>query len=311
MPGPAIVVEGLSFEYPGLRALDEVSFGVERGSVTALVGPNGAGKTTLLRCLAGLDQPLLGRVEVAGIDVLEEPRRAHRKMGLLADFYGLYDALTVRQCLAHASAANGVPGGEIEATVQRAAERLEIADKLDARAGELSRGQRQRVAIGQALAHGPEVLLLDEPASGLDPEARVSLASLFKRLQAEGVTLIVSSHILAELDAYATHMLVLRAGRMIENRAVREAAPRLRRLRIELAEPHPAMRARIGGFDGAVILDAGERTATVDLAGGAAEQAGLLAHLVAGGLRVCGFGEVHEDLQTSYLRTVREEGAAR
>jgi ABC-2 type transport system ATP-binding protein len=311
MPEQAIVVEGLSFEYPGLRALDEVSFGVEQGSVTALVGPNGAGKTTLLRCLAGLDQPLLGRVEVAGVNVLEEPRRAHRKMGLLADFFGLYDALTVRQCLAHASAANGVPGGELEATVQRAAARLEIADKLEARAGELSRGQRQRVAIGQALAHGPEVLLLDEPASGLDPEARVSLASLFKRLQAEGVTLIVSSHILAELDAYATHMLVLRAGRMIENRAVREAAPRRRRLRIDLAEPHPAMRARVAAFDGAVILDAGERSALIDLAGGAAEQAGLLAHLVAGGLRVCGFAEVHEDLQTSYLRTVREEGAPR
>ena len=307
MPGQAIAVEGLSFEYPGMRALDDVSFTVERGSVTALVGPNGAGKTTLLRCLAGLDQPLLGSVEVAGVDVLEEPRLAHRKMGLLADFFGLYDALTVRQCLAHASAANGVPAAQLDATVQRAAERLEISDKLDARAGELSRGQRQRVAIGQALAHGPEVLLLDEPASGLDPEARLSLAGLFKRLQSEGVTLIVSSHILAELDAYATHMLVLRAGRMIENRAVREAAPQRRQLRIDLAEPHPEMRARIAAFDGAVILDARERSATIELAGGPVEQANLLAHLVAGGLRVSAFAEVHEDLQTSYLRTVREE----
>ena len=307
MPGVAVAVEGLSFEYPGVRALDDVSFKVERGSVTALVGPNGAGKTTLLRCLAGLDQPLLGSVEVAGVNVLEEPRQAHRKMGLLADFFGLYDALTVRQCLAHASAANGVGPEALEATVARAAGRLEIADKLDARSGELSRGQRQRVAIGQALAHGPEVLLLDEPASGLDPEARLSLAGLFKRLQSEGVTLIVSSHILAELDAYATHMLVLRGGRMIENRAVREAAPRRRRMRIELAEAHPAMRATIGGFDGAVILDAAERSATIELAGAAPEQARLLAHLVASGLRVCAFAELHEDLQSSYLRTVRHE----
>ena len=312
MQGVAVAVEGLSFEYPGVRALDDVSFKVERGSVTALVGPNGAGKTTLLRCLAGLDQPLLGSVEVAGVNVLEEPRQAHRKMGLLADFFGLYDALTVRQCLAHASAANGVGADALDATVARAAERLEIADKLDARAGELSRGQRQRVAIGQALAHGPEVLLLDEPASGLDPEARLSLAGLFKRLQGEGVTLIVSSHILAELDAYATHMLVLRGGRMIDNRAVREAAPRRRRLRIELAEAHPAMRATIGGFEGAVILDAAERAATIELAGAAAEQAGLLAYLVGSGLRVCAFAELHEDLQSSYLRTVRhdEQGGA-
>ncbi len=154
--------------------------------------------------------------------------------------------------------------------------------------------------------HGPEVLLLDEPASGLDPEARLSLADLFKRLQSEGVTLVVSSHILAELDAYATHMLVLRAGRIIENRALHEAAPRHRRVRIEIAEPHPGFRARIASFDGAVILDAGERFAMIELAGGAPEQAGLLAHLVAGGLRVCAFAESHEDLQTSYLRTVRE-----
>src|SRR5258706_9139001 len=253
MAGAAIAVEGLSFEYPGVRALDEVSFEVVRGSVTALVGPNGAGKTTLLRCLAGLDRPMLGGISVAGVDVLEEPRLAHRRMGLLSDFFGLYDSLTVRQCLAHAAAANGVRAEELDATVEKAAGRLKLRAKLEARAGELSRGQRQRVAIGQALVHGPEVLLLDEPASGLDPEARLSLADLFKRLQSEGVTLVVSSHILAELDAYATHMLVLRAGRIIENRALHEAAPRHRRVRIEIAEPHPRFRARIAAVDGAVL----------------------------------------------------------
>ena len=306
MPVGAIAVEGLSFEYPGVRALDDVSFEVVRGSVTALVGPNGAGKTTLLRCLAGLDRPMLGSIRVADVDVLEEPRLAHRKMGLLSDFYGLYDSLTVRQCLAHSAAANGIGAAELDATVDRAAERLKVRGKLDARAGELSRGQRQRVAIGQALAHGPEVLLLDEPASGLDPEARLALADLFKRLQGEGMTLLVSSHILAELDAYATHMLVLRSGRMIENRALREASPLKRRVRIEIAEPHPGFRERIASFGGAVILDARERFAMVELPGGASEQAGLLAHLVAGSIRVSAFAETHEDLQTSYLRTVRD-----
>src|SRR5262249_11490896 len=182
-----------------------------------------------------------------------------------------------------------VGAAELEPAVASAAEGLHLRANLEARAGELSRGQRQRVAIGQALVHGPEVLLLDEPASGLDPEARLSLAELFKRLQAEGVTLLVSSHILAELDAYATHMLVIRAGRRIENRARRAASPRRRKMRIELAEPHPGFRERIGSFDGAVILDARERLATIELAGGAPEQAGLLSHLVAGGIRVCAF----------------------
>src|SRR6185295_9519627 len=113
MVSAAITVEGLRFEYPGVRALDDVSFTIGRGSVTALVGPNGAGKTTLLRCIAGLDRPLLGTIEVAGIDVLEEPRIAHRRMGYLSDFYGLYHALSVRRVLSHAAAAHGVEDGAI------------------------------------------------------------------------------------------------------------------------------------------------------------------------------------------------------
>jgi ABC-2 type transport system ATP-binding protein len=306
MQSPAIAVEGLSFEYPGVRALDDVGFRVERGSVTALVGPNGAGKTTLLRCLAGLDRPLLGSVAVAGVDVLEEPRQAHRKIGFLSDFFGLYDALTVRQCLAHAAAANGVPEPRIAETVARTADRLEIAGKLAARAGELSRGQRQRVAIGQALAHGPEVLLLDEPASGLDPEARHALAGLFRQLQGEGVTLLVSSHILAELDAYSTHMLVLRAGRIIENRALHPQAAHRRRMRLALAAPDLGLRERLEAAPGVRVLQADDRTAVVEVRGGAVEQAQLLAALVAAGLPVCAFAEAREDLQASYLRTVAE-----
>ena len=104
MQQDAIAVSGLRFEYPGVVALDDVSFRVARGTVTALVGPNGAGKTTLLRCVAGLDRPMLGGASVAGIDVLEEPRRAHERIGYLSDFYGLYDALTVAQTLRHAAA---------------------------------------------------------------------------------------------------------------------------------------------------------------------------------------------------------------
>ncbi len=304
MVSAAITVDGLRFEYPGVRALDDVSFEIQRGSVTALVGPNGAGKTTLLRCIAGLDQPMLGSVRVADVDVLDEPRRAHRKIGLLSDSFGLYEALTVRQCLSHAAAANGVADADLAATVKRTAERLEITDKLEARAGALSRGQRQRVAIGQALAHGPEVLLLDEPASGLDPEARASLAGVFKLLQAEGVTLLVSSHILAELDAYSTHMLVLRGGRVAGNRDLRESAQALQRVRIRLSAPDAGLRERLAAYDGVRVIEADEREALVELAAGEGQQAGLLAYLVNARLPVCSYADVREDLQASYLRSV-------
>jgi ABC-2 type transport system ATP-binding protein len=308
MAGAAITVEGLRFEYPGLRALDDVSFEVPRGSVTALVGPNGAGKTTLLRCIAGLDQPMLGTVQVANVDVLEEPRAAHRRMGMLSDFFGLYDALTVRQCLAHAAAANGVDGSQLDQTVMRAAERLDITGKLEARAGALSRGQRQRVAIGQALVHGPEVLLLDEPASGLDPEARLSLAGLFKRLQSEGVTLLVSSHILAELDEYSTHMLVLRGGRIIENRALHEASQPVRRVRLALTRLSPDFHGHLAAQAGVKVIEHDGRGALIEFTGAAEAQAELLAALVRAGVPLMSFSEEREDLQASYLRTVRDKG---
>ncbi|CAK0767957.1 hypothetical protein CCP3SC15_3770002 [Gammaproteobacteria bacterium] len=155
-----------------MRALDQVGFSVPQGSITALVGPNGAGKTTLLRCIAGLDLPLSGKIRVDGIDVLDEPRACHRRVGYLSDSFGLYDTLTVRQCLYYAAEANGVDSARLDEAVQDTAAKLGLTDRLRQRTSELSRGLRQRVAIAQAIIHRPGVVLLDEPAAGLDPEAR-------------------------------------------------------------------------------------------------------------------------------------------
>lgn len=307
---PAIAVENLSFEYPGVRALSEVSFRIEPASVTALVGPNGAGKSTLLRCIAGLDRPLLDSIELAGVDVLEQPRRAHRRLGFLADFYGLYDALSVRRALSYMAAAHGVPERDIVGTVQRTAQRLEIDDLLERRCGELSRGQRQRVAIGQALVHAPPVLLLDEPAAGLDPEARHALARLFTRLRGEGMTLLVSSHILAELDEYSSHMLVLRGGRMIEHRALAGGATEpVRRLRLGLVSPVPDLAAVIADIHGVRVLENADRDALLELTGNDRAQADVLRLLVESGLPVTRFSEERENLHASYLRTVGNRAA--
>src|SRR5512142_1670256 len=234
-----IEISSLTFDYPGHRALDNVTLSVPAGSVTALVGPNGAGKTTLMRCIAGLETPLEGRISVNGMDVIEQPREVHRIMGYLSDFFGLYQDLSVARCLEYAAASQGLAEDAIPAAIERTAQRLDLADRLHQPSGSLSRGLRQRVAIGQAIIHQPKVLLLDEPASGLDPEARASLAALFRQLQADGMTLLVSSHILAELDEYSTHMLALRAGRILENRELKHAqqAATHRTLHLALAQP--------------------------------------------------------------------------
>jgi ABC-2 type transport system ATP-binding protein len=307
----AIAVEGICYEYPGVRALDDVSFSIQQGGVTALVGPNGAGKTTLLRCIAGLDRPMLGTIELAGVDVLEEPRLAHERIGYLSDFYGLYDALSVRRALAYAAAARGVADGKIDNTVTLTAAKLEINELLDRPCGALSRGQRQRVAIGQALVHAPQVLLLDEPAAGLDPEARHALARLFTRLRDEGMTLVVSSHILAELDEYSTGMLVLRRGKVIEHRALagaKEKEGEARRIRITFVQPVADFAAQLGGTEGIKLLESSASEVLIALRGNAETQASLLRALLARGLPILSFSHERENLHQSYLRTVRAEG---
>ena len=162
-----INIAHLSHDYPGIRALADVSFTLETQTITALVGPNGAGKTTLMRALCGLERPLAGSIEVDGIDVIEEPRRAHERIGYLADFFGVYEALSVAQCLEYAAAANGIRQG-LHARINKTAAALGLSTRLTQAAGTLSRGLRQRLAIAQAIIHGPRVLVLDE--RGLIPK---------------------------------------------------------------------------------------------------------------------------------------------
>lgn len=299
-----INVNGLVFEYPGQRALDDVAFTIRANSVTALVGPNGAGKTTLMRCVCGLEKPLSGAVTVDGIDVITEPRLSHERLGYLSDFFGLYDALSVRQVLMHAASANGSRRNLPDAAATTAA-RLGLSDRLEQRVGELSRGLRQRVAIGQAIIHEPKVLILDEPASGLDPEARHDLAELFRTLQKDGMTLLVSSHILAELGAYATDMLVIRGGRIIEQRTLKDAAPLTREIVMELKDTDDAVNAVFDAFDNVSNIRRDGRRIRCALSGDDDAQHRLLRALIEADIAVVSFATLERDLQQSYLESMQ------
>jgi ABC-2 type transport system ATP-binding protein len=312
-PDPVVSVEGLVFDYPGKRALHGLDLAVPRGAVLALVGPNGAGKSTLMRVVAGLDEPLEGRVLVAGVDVLEHPRRAQRQIGYLSDFFGLYEELSVRRCLLHAASVRGVASAGAPQAVLQAAQRVGLSDRLDTPAGSLSRGLRQRLAIGQAIVHRPAVLLLDEPAAGLDPEARASLSALFRALQAEGATLVVSSHILAELEAYSSHMLALRDGRVVQFTELgRAPTAGVQRLHVRLARPWQAP-ADFWREQGAGLREADPGqplVLPVDMPRGDDGAAALLRALVEAGAPVAEFSVRHESLQDSYLRAARAAAGA-
>jgi ABC-2 type transport system ATP-binding protein len=288
--------ENLIFDYPDKRALHGVSLTVEKGEIVAIVGRNGAGKTTLLRCLIALSRPRSGRVTMNGLDIHQAPRAAHRHIGYLGDFVGLYDELSVRRCLYHAASASGSPKSERHSGLRRAAERLGLVDHLDALAGQLSRGQRQRLAIAQAIVRQPELLVLDEPAAGLDPEARTGLSDLILMLRDEGMTILVSSHILAELEDYCTTMVMIDDGRLIDTE---KSEPRDQRFHVRLATSRADLAAQVEGVVAVSSHDGLE--AIVTLEGGAAGPETLLAALVSAGLPVCAFGPEHWRLQDSYL----------
>lgn len=212
-----IKVSNLTQDFTDVRALDNVSFEVGEGSVVALIGPNGSGKTTLMRCISTLQEIQEGTIYINEVDIKEEPRRIHQMVGYLADNFGLYDDLTVRECLSYTAHSRLLEIEDATEVVVDCAKEVGVYDFIDREVNTLSRGMRQRVGIAQAIIHSPKLLILDEPASGLDPEARIDLSNLILRLRERGMTIFVSSHILAELEDYSTEMLIIKNGKIVEH----------------------------------------------------------------------------------------------
>ena len=309
---PLVQVKQLTFEYPGTRALDCVSFTITSGSITALVGPNGAGKSTLLRCIAALDYPLSGQVLLNDVDVLDDPRASHAKIGYLSDHFGLYDALSVRQCLTFAAASQGVAADQIDRLVNQTAEKLDLSNKLNSLAGDLSRGQRQRVAIGQAIIHSPSLLLLDEPASGLDPEARHSLSQVFIALKKSGMTLIVSSHILAELEDYSTEMLVLKDGKILQQQIVNETPlQHMSQIEIELVHIADASKLSelVANIAGVNQLEIVSNVANLQINEAIIARHQLIKLLIQADISINRFNLQETNMQQHYLKAVNAESA--
>jgi ABC-2 type transport system ATP-binding protein len=301
-----IEIRDLVFDYPGHRALAGVSLTIAGHSITALVGPNGAGKTTLLRCMAALETPYAGSVAIDGLDTREAPRAIHARLGYLPDFFGLYDALSVRRCLHYAARAHGIGPGEAAGAAEAAAARVGLSDRMEQAAGALSRGLRQRLAIAQAIVHRPAVLLLDEPAAGLDPQARRDLSRLLMSLRDGGMTLVVSSHILAELEDYSDRMVIVDHGRIAGGESI--ALKGGSRLRIRLASPREDLKDFLNA-QGVHVVEASPDLALVTMGADAAQRAALLTALVQADFAVAEFAPDERALEEVYFAQVKS-GAA-
>ncbi|MCC2316664.1 ABC transporter ATP-binding protein [Cellulomonas chengniuliangii] len=227
-----IVVRGVTRSFGHVRALDGVDLDARPGRVTALIGPNGSGKTTLLLVLAGLLTPDAGRVSVGGHDPVADGAATRALTGWMPDAFGTWDSLTAREVLETYAAAYRLPR---ELARSRAAELLEtvhLAEYADRPASVLSRGQKQRLGLARALVHSPKVLLLDEPASGLDPRSRVDLRELLRGLAAQGATVLVSSHVLSELDELVDDAVFLSRGRTVTPQGLTGSMPARRTWRV-------------------------------------------------------------------------------
>lgn len=210
-----LFIENLSKKYGKLTALDNLTLKVESGSIFGLVGPNGAGKTTTMKILAALLTPTAGRAWIGGEEVGSNPARIRQLVGYMPDFFGVYDDLKVEEYLDFYGASYGIPVRERRRIIGDLLELVDLSHKRDAYVDSLSRGMKQRLCLARSLVHDPALLILDEPASGLDPRARVEMRELLKELKSMGKTIIISSHILPELAELCTHIGIMEAGKLV------------------------------------------------------------------------------------------------
>jgi ABC-2 type transport system ATP-binding protein len=224
----AVRTVALTKRYGTLRAVDDLDLEVPEGSVFGLIGPNGAGKSTTFAILASILSPTSGTAEVAGFNPADNPRAVRRHLGYMPDVLGVYDNLRVDEYLEFFAAAHELRRTSWPGLIDGLLELVGLEVKREAMVESLSRGMKQRLALARALVHDPEVLVLDEPASGLDPRARVELRVLLGELRAMGKTVIVSSHILTEMEEMCSHIAIMEAGRLLASGEPGEIGNRLR-----------------------------------------------------------------------------------
>ncbi|AKF83718.1 ABC transporter ATP-binding protein [Myxococcus fulvus] len=318
---PLLEVKGLRRDYGALRAVDDVSFKLEAGSILGFIGPNGAGKSTTLRILATLDAPTSGEVLLGGHSLVDTPDKVRPLIGYMPDRYGTYDDVTVFEFLDFFARAYGLTGAKRRQRVESVMGFTGLGPLADKLTTALSKGMRQRVALGRTLLHDPQLLLLDEPADGLDPRARIELRELLRALADQGKAVIISSHILTELAEICDTCAIIEQGRLLatgkvedllqqdSNLASVELTVRLatgpesegawsRAERLLLEQPRVS-RVSKEGESLRVSLELEPGT------GADVASAALLAVLVTAGLPVCAFGMRERNLEDAFMTVTK------
>ena len=301
-----LAARNVRVEFGKLVAVRDISFELQAGDLLGLIGPNGAGKTTLLRVLAGLHAPTAGTAEIMGHDVFRDSDKVRGHIGFAPDSPPVYEEVTLEQFLMFIARCYGLHWEEAEERIDFWLEQLWLTEKRDQKIKNLSRGMRQRVTIARTLIPNPTVVLLDEPSAGLDPAGRIQLRQVFASLRDQGHTLIVSSHILADLEEFCTHIAIIEQGQVLQFGRAHELAHdghNIRRYRIVLDSGLEDPVQRLQDVEGVAAVEQRGGEFIVDHLDGAEEGSALLRQLVNAGLPVAEFGPLKASLEEAYLRS--------
>ncbi len=304
-----IEARGLTKRYGQLTAVAGLDLSVEEGAVFGFVGPNGAGKTTTMRILATLLRPTAGEAWVAGHSVRKDRRGVRRAIGYMPDFFGVYGDMKVWEYLDFFAACYEILSETRCRLVDDLLELVDLAHRREDYVDALSRGMKQRLCLARALAHDPQVLILDEPASGLDPRARVEIRELLRELQAMGKTIFVSSHILVEIEEICTHIGIIEAGRLVATGTLEEMRQRIqaqRVVKVGLTGRVEEAQVWLEGWPGVARVEPvtgnGEGDLQVTFAGDDEALARLLSEMANAGFPVMLFREEIGDLEDVFMR---------
>ncbi len=312
---PVVVTHKLTKRYGDITALDGLTISLDRGRILGFIGPNGAGKTTTIKILVGLARPTSGSASIAGVDCVRQARKIKRLVGYMPDTFGSYDNMRVREYLDFFGAAFAI--GRPQRT-RRIGEVLEITGASymqDRYVESLSYGMKQRVGIARTLLHDPDVLILDEPASGLDPEARIEMRNILVRLARAGKTLIVTSHILPELSRICDQVAILSRGRLRAFGTLEEITRKVtqrRKIEVQLAGPDQIDAAidqlrQCVGPQAEAAGSAAEAVVRFQFSGAENELGQVLARLVGAGIPVTQLRELQTDLEDAFLTITHDE----
>ncbi|GAB4440196.1 MAG: ABC transporter ATP-binding protein [Anaerolineae bacterium] len=308
-PG-VIETRQLTKRYGRFTALDNLDLRIEAGALFGFIGPNGAGKTTTLRMLAGLLEPSSGQISLNGQEISQDVGAARWLVGYMPDFFGVYEDMKVWEYLDFFARCYRLDAHHRARVVNELLELVDLASRRDAWVESLSRGMRQRLCLAHALVHDPQILLLDEPASGLDPRARIEMRELLKELSALGKTIIISSHILTELAEMCNQVGIIEHGRLLYHGSPQRISQQMhghRRLRLRALAAQPEVEAGLNSYLGVTDYQLDDDGWQINFTGDDAALAGLLTYLIERKIPIIHFSEEISNLEAAFMQITTGE----